>query len=95
MLEAYVAAGFTPSEFWLLSPRLYLSHMRGAQARITADQQARDALAWKTAALMRQDRLPSFHSFIGVRPAYQPDDPDELQRKLDILARAWGAKEAA
>ncbi len=90
-----MAAGFAASDFWSLSPRLYLAHMRGARSRLIEEQRARDAQAWTIAALMRQTTLPSFDNFMGgtAHNAVQP--PEVIQKNLDQLALAWGAKEIA
>lgn len=90
-----MAAGFSASDFWFLSPRLYLSHMRAAQARLISEQRARSTQAWQIANLSRAQTLPSFSSFIGATPRIQPQSPEIIQKNLDQLKRAWGAKEIA
>lgn len=90
-----MAAGFAASDFWSLSPRLYLAHMRGARSRLIDEQRARDAQAWKIAALMRQATLPPFESFIGNTARNAVQSPEVIQKNLDQLALAWGAKEIA
>jgi len=90
-----VAAGFAASDFWFLSPRLYLVHMRGANARSIADQRARDIQSWTVAALSRTPDFPSYASFIDGASSSPAQSPDILQKNLDQLALAWGAKEIA
>jgi len=70
MLQSYVAAGFDPAGFWSLSPRLYLSHMRGAGGRLQREHRDRAWLAWHVEALHRQDKLPDAEKFITGKSRY-------------------------
>ncbi|WP_428924995.1 hypothetical protein [Marinibacterium sp. SX1] len=40
MLEDFLAAGYRAVDFWGLSPRLYLAHMRAARRRVGEGQAA-------------------------------------------------------
>lgn len=64
MLEAYVAAGFDPSDFWALTLRLYQIHMRGASARIRREQDQAKSMAWLTAALGRASKMPKLDKIV-------------------------------
>lgn len=64
MLEAYVAAGFDPSDFWALTLRLYQIHMRGASARIRREQDQARSIAWLTVMLDRQKKLPKLDQIV-------------------------------
>jgi hypothetical protein len=93
MLRSYVAAGFDPTIFWGLTPRLYLAHMRGASERLEQEQQSRAWAVWHVEALRRSDKLPDFKRFAGGK-AGQPtrQTPDVLRAMGGTLARAWNAK---
>jgi len=94
MLQSYVAAGFNPSDFWGLCPRLYLSHMRGAGDRLEREHRDRAWLAWHVEALSRQEKLPDAETFItgkAGKPSRQ--SPEVLQAMGMAMAKAFGAKE--
>lgn len=62
-----MAAGFSPAEFWGLTPKLYIIHMNGLGLRL--EREAKDAawLAWHIAALGRVTKLPRLQQFIPGR----------------------------
>ncbi|WP_304615839.1 hypothetical protein [Paracoccus sp. (in: a-proteobacteria)] len=65
MLRAYAAAGYDPAQFWGLTPRLYLAHMRGASDRMERKHKSRAWLAWNVAGLTRVEKMPDFDAFIS------------------------------
>jgi hypothetical protein len=94
MLRAYVSAGFNPSDFWGLSPRLYVAQMAGARDRM--DQEAKRAawLSWHIAALQRMETMPDAETFINGKAAgKQAQTPEVLSAMGLAMARAFGAKE--
>lgn len=92
-MEAYIAAGFDPAQFWGLTPRLYLAQMRGALERLEQEQKAREWTVWHTAALVRAEQLPDFANFSGGRVSQaKPQTPKEVLAMGEALARAWGVE---
>lgn len=73
MLEAYVSAGFSPDLFWKLTPRMYLSHMRGARQRLEREQSERAWAVWHTAYLPRTKKPIKLTELISgvAEPAYK------------------------
>ena len=93
MMRSYVAAGFEPSAFWGLTPRLYLAQMRGAAERLEREHRDRAWLAWHVEALHRQKNLPDADKFIqgkAGKPVRQ--SPEIVQAMGMAMAAAWGAK---
>lgn len=92
-----MAAGFNPSDFWTLTPRLYVLHMDGARDRIERDIDMKNRLAWNTAALVgaaMAGKMPSFDKAFGKRIQQQAAQSAEvLDANLRALAIAWGATE--
>ncbi len=77
MCESYVAAGLPPERFWTITPRLYVTEMNGALARIRRER----GLVWESAFLPWQKKAPSLSEFIGMKPkAHSPDVLDMMIR---------------
>ena len=92
MLQDYVSVGFDPAAFWRLTPRLYVAHMKGAEARLEREHKGRAWLAWHGEALNRTKRMPPFDKFSGAKkPPPKAQSPDVLQAMCDALAKAWGS----
>jgi len=54
MCEDYIAAGLPPERFWTLTPRLFMTEMRGAAERMRRER----GLAWDTAVMSRDGAKP-------------------------------------
>jgi len=94
MLRAYVSAGFDPSDFWGLSPRLYVAQMAGARDKMEQDAKRAAWLSWHIAALQRMDKMPDANTFINGKAAgKQAQTPEVLSAMGLAMARAFGAKE--
>lgn len=58
--------------------------------RLREDEADRDvALAWRTAALMRQKRLPSLKSLL-IAPKKQKQTIEEQRAALEVLSQQFG-----
>lgn len=94
-MRDYVAAGFDPSAFWALTPRLYSVHMEGALARIERDVEMANRQAWNTAALTGAafgGKMPPFEKVFGRKITHgRPQSPAVVEAQLHALAAAWGA----
>jgi hypothetical protein len=64
MLESYVSAGLPPGRFWKITPRLYMTEMRGAAARIDREHNELAWAAWHIAFLPRAKRAPALSDMI-------------------------------
>lgn len=84
MLRSYAAAGFSPSEFWGLTPRLYLAHMLGASDRMDRDHRNSAWLAWHVEALRRAKKLPDAKRFISG-DAGRVEDQAQVAIRLGCL----------
>lgn len=90
-----MASGFSPAEFWPLTPRTYDLHMRGAARRIEREIEISNRHAYNTAALTGAafaGKLPKFERVF--RPKLSPGRPQPaaiLEANLRALAIAWGA----
>lgn len=73
MLRAYVSAGFDPEQFWGLTLRIYLLHMRGAADRLDREHRGRAWQAWHTAYLPDAKQRPTLAQMITGEPIKQPD----------------------
>ena len=94
MLRAYVSAGFNPSDFWGLSPRLYVAQMAGARDRMDQESNRAAWLSWHIAALQRMETMPDAETFINGKAAgKQAQTPEVLSAMGLAMARAFGAKE--
>lgn len=87
MLRAYVSAGFPPGDFWGLTPRLYLAHMRGAEARFEREHRNDAWLAWHIEGLRRTEKLPAFEAFIDGK-AGQVEEGGQTRIRLAVLRAA-------
>ena len=84
MLRAYVSAGFPPGDFWGLTPRLYLAHMRGAEARFDREHKNDAWLAWHVEALRRSEKLPPFDKFVEGK-AGRVEESGQTAIRLAVL----------
>lgn len=91
----YVAAGFDPSAFWALTPRLFDLYMQGAIKRFQREAEAANLQTYNVAALTgaaMAGKLPKFDRVF--RPKIKPgvkQSAEVLEANLRALARAWGA----
>jgi hypothetical protein len=83
MLQSYIEAGFSPTEFWTLSPRLYLIHMLGARSRMQREHSDRAWLAWHAAY------LPNLKKPIGLRELISGEK--QTKRDWQDQLAAWQA----
>lgn len=93
MIE-YIAAGFDPSGFGRLTPRLFDLQMRGAVKRIEREADLANHQSYNIAALINAamaGKLPKFEQVFGVRIA-APQSDDVLEANFMALAKAWGAE---
>lgn len=84
MLRVYVSAGFPPGDFWGLTPRLYLAHMRGAEMRFDREHRNDAWLAWHIDGLRRSDKLPDFDQFAKGEAA-QVEEGGQTPIRLAVL----------
>lgn len=68
MLESYVSAGLPPGRFWKITPRLYMSEMRGAAARITREHNDLAWAAWHIAYLPKAKRMVPLADLQAAEP---------------------------
>jgi hypothetical protein len=69
MLQSYIEAGFSPTDFWTITPKLYLIHMLGARARLERDHNNMAWLAWHTAYLPNMKKPISLQELtVGYKP---------------------------
>ena len=85
MCADYIGAGLPPERFWQITPRLYLTEMKGAAIRMARER----GLAWDTAVMSRE----------GVKPPKREDFAgDPRSRRIltpEEQAAAWTAYIAA
>lgn len=89
MCEAYVGAGLDPARFWEITPRLFVTEMRGAAIR----HQRERSVAWMTAMLPNLKKPPTYQDYVGVkedRAAYVR----RFNEEWDRLDRAIGRSRA-
>jgi hypothetical protein len=72
MLEAYISAGLPPGRFWKITPRLYLTEMRGASARLDREFRLLAWAVWHTAYLPRAKDRVSLDKLTGKAPVRKP-----------------------
>ncbi|WP_211037801.1 hypothetical protein [Leisingera sp. HS039] len=83
-----------PESFWHITPREMVARIEGAHRRVSAEQDGRAWLAWTTAALMRQQKLPELSSLMARDEPQAPQTPAEQEISLDMLFLAWGGDPA-
>lgn len=62
----------------------------GAQRRLSAEHDGRMSLAWHTAALSRQAKLPDLASLLTQEKTTPHQTPAEQEIMIDRLFLAWG-----
>lgn len=72
-----MAAGFDPSSFWTLTPRLFLAHMEGAAKRLARERE----LVWFGAMLPHLKEPVTLEKFVGMKP----DNRERVRR----FHRTW------
>lgn len=87
MLVSYIDAGFDPAAFWDITPRLYMLHMRGAEARLKREAQDRREQAWFIAYLPSAKEPPALNEFVT-------GEKDNAARR-EKLMRSWDRMDRA
>lgn len=64
MHVAWIAAGFGPARFWMITPREAEREMLGAQKRLEREANERMSLAWHIVALDRTKKLPKLETLL-------------------------------
>jgi len=92
MLEAYISAGLPPGRFWKITPRLYLTEMRGASARLDREFRDRAWLAWHTDYLPKMKKVVPLEKLTGQKAAYKPKPWQAQLAAWKAYATAKGGK---
>lgn len=88
MLESYISAGLPPGRFWKITPRLYLTEMRGAAARLDREHNERAWAAWHAAYLpMAKRSVPLSDLLVGKKPKPVMSWQDQLAAWESYAAR--------
>jgi hypothetical protein len=86
MCEDYIAAGLPPERFWQITPRLFMTEMRGAAERMRRERGA----VWDAAFMSRDGvKMPKRPDYVGP-PLRRAHKPPSWQQQ----AAAWGAYSA-
>lgn len=91
LLLNYIAAGFSPADFWGLTIRLYDLHMRGAMQRLKRESESRNRQAYNTAALSGgafAGELPDFDQVFG----HDAEESEQSEDQIVANAKAWAAQ---
>lgn len=67
MARSFLRAGGTLSDFWQLTPRQYLAHMIEHHHRERSRHDGDTSMAWLTALLSRQKKIPRLAELLGQR----------------------------
>lgn len=88
MERAYINAGFNPSDFWELTPRMYWNRMNGAKDRLEREEKARVELAYLTAVLTRAKKVPSLKRLLNGNQPEKVSISEGFARIREMAKRA-------
>lgn len=73
-------------EFWDMTPRRYMIHMRAARRRLEREDEDRIELAWNTAHFSRVEKLRPLKSYLKKRGKPEKVPAEQVLHRLRGMA---------